>query len=338
MYIQVHVSYTFVSQLVLHMHRITFNRSAGEDLLWQGRNSHVHVSSRTELAVSLSPNHSCSWKSTLRLWKRAAEEVGQRLWICTQVVPVTTFEQNSWYRSSSKLSFGLPLYNQYKRSSPAELTVSKLSSRRKMWASAWNSELFSSFFQCRRFPDTKRLGGCVTACESVKEKVTQISKSSCQLFHAPWLLVCPNRRRRHASQCECDVLTISAYRRLLQPLQWRFLIQIYSHYCAICLPNAFRTARKKTHVCSRSVRSILPGHRDFGTDQATKGENNMLSLISSYRFQLLNQTKHDDNKQHLPVFRRKRLQIERARSQTCQGSRAVTVKTKRKSHGGRTVS
>ena len=51
MCIQVHVSYSFVSQLVLHMRRITFNRSPGEDLLWQGRNSHVHFSSRIELAI-----------------------------------------------------------------------------------------------------------------------------------------------------------------------------------------------------------------------------------------------------------------------------------------------
>ena len=56
----------------------------------------------------------------------------------------------------------------------------------------------------------------------------------------------------------------------------------------------------------------------------------LLSLSSSYLFQLINQPKHDDNKQHLPVFRQKCLQIKRARSQTCLGSRPVPVKTKTK--------
>jgi len=51
-------------------------------------------------------------------------------------------------------------------------------------------------------------------------------------------------------------------------------------------------------------------------------------LSSSYLFQQLNQPKHDDNMQHLPVFRRKRFQIKRARSQTCLGSRPVPVKNK----------
>ena len=106
---------------------------------------------------------------------------------------------------------------------------------------------------------------------------------------------------------------------------------MYSYYCAICMHNVFQSAQTKI-VCSRSVRSSLPGHLDFGADYATQGKNKqqLLSLSSSYLFQLLNQPNHDDNKQYLPVFRRKLLQIKRARSQTCLGSRPVPVNTKLK--------
>ena len=73
---------------------------------------------------------------------------------------------------------------------------------------------------------------------------------------------------------------------------------------------------------------------------ATQGKNKqqLWSLGSSYLLQLINQPKHDDNKQHLPVFRWKQLQIKWVHLQTCLGSCPVPVKTKEKSHGGRTVS
>ena len=79
----------FESQLLLHEQRITFNRSdgaAGISVVTGTRLSHSSLQPHcVGSTVRLLPSHSWTCKYTLRLWNRAAADVGGRVWTCTNV-------------------------------------------------------------------------------------------------------------------------------------------------------------------------------------------------------------------------------------------------------------